>query len=293
MFDLLKQPVPFRMNPWKVILTASLCVFFVLAVFQPFGLSYASGYEKWIRVLGFPIVTAVSTAIVVFLLPLLSPSYFQEANWTWGRHLLSTFTTILLVTAGNILFNALLSGGVVRIGLNTLLAFLIITFSVGLIPMVLIGLFTQNIQLKQNLKEAKELNLHLQSKDGEEGIHQDTPSKETVTLTGTTKESLTLQPERFLYAESSGNYVKIVHLADEAKPAHILLRTTIAQAASAFEAYPGISRCHRAYLVNTQHIVNVEGNSQGFSLTLRHAKEEVPVSRTYTGVIRELLADKA
>ena len=108
----------------------------------------------------------------------------------------------------------------------------------------------------------------------------------SVLLAGSTKERLLLPPETLLYLEACGNYVKIFYEA-EGKPKQKLLRATIKQMEDALQPYPFILRCHRAFLVNTGQVVRVRGNSQGYRLQFRQTEEEVPVSRAYTGRIRE------
>lgn len=108
----------------------------------------------------------------------------------------------------------------------------------------------------------------------------------SVLLAGSTKERLLLPAETLLYLEACGNYVKIFYEA-EGKPKQKLLRATIKQMEDALQPYPFILRCHRAFLVNTGQVVRVRGNSQGYRLQFRQTEEEVPVSRAYTGRIRE------
>jgi len=286
---LLNQPFPYQGNPGKTVLIASVSVFFVLALFQPFGLSYLVGTDKWLRIFGFGLVTALCTTLGAVVMPMLFPRLYCDKNWTWGKYILSTCNIILLITIGNFLFNWSLSEIPAELLFKSFQIQLIITFLVGLIPATLITLFVQNYSLKQNLREAKSLNLHLQSK-AEIKISDPSPQNETVTLSGSTKESLSLSPEKFLYAEASGNYVKVYYLSDEKNATHTLLRSTITQIESILNSYNYIRRCHRAFLVNTNQIINVEGNSQGYNLSLKHSKEEIPVSRSYTKDIKEILS---
>lgn len=109
---------------------------------------------------------------------------------------------------------------------------------------------------------------------------------ETVLLAGSTKDYLSLDPHALLYLEACGNYVKIYYEA-EGKAKQRLLRATIKQMEGTLRPYRFILRCHRAFLVNTDRVIQVQGNSQGYRLLFRETAEEVPVSRAYTGIVRE------
>lgn len=291
---ILKQPLEYKYNRWKIILIVSLVVFFLLASFQPFGLDRVTPGERWLRIVGFTLVTASSTAVVAYLFPLVFTGFYNPEKWTWGKFLLNALFVQLFISLGNFAFDWSISDRPPGTFYAVLFSYVSITFLVGLLPMILLIMFTQNYVLKQNLKDAGKLNLHIRNK---EGIKTPQPPAGTdtingpFTLSGSTKEKITLLPQDFLYAEASGNYVKVYYLAGGNTVKSTLLRTTIIQVESLLENYPQIHRCHRAFIVNTFHVINVEGNSQGFNLSLEQTKDVVPVSRSYTKKIREALGE--
>lgn len=79
-----------------------------------------------------------------------------------------------------------------------------------------------------------------------------------------------------LFFEANHNYVN-VHLKNEVKK----IRTRLKNIEESLSAHPNIIRTHRAFLVNTDHVVDVQGNSKLLKLKLRESENEVPVSRTY------------
>lgn len=287
MFEILKQPLTAQSNRWSIILIASISVFLVLALFQPFQLDRLTSPGKWLVISGFTVVTTLFTSIAVFILPWIFPRFYAPANWTWGKYIVQTCVIMLFISVGNTLFARFFYVGSASALFPFFITYLSITLMVGFVPVTLTTLLVQNQALKQNLKEAKELNLRLQNK---ETVPVAETESNAITLSGSTKESVTLLPNRFIYAEASGNYVKVNYLTHENTPANILLRTTITQVESLLESVESIRRCHRAFLVNTSYIINVEGNSQGFSLSLKHTKDEVPVSRSFTKEIREIIS---
>lgn len=164
-------------------------------------------------------------------------------------------------------------------------SYFISAFIVGVIPSVFITFLTQNYYLRQNLKEAEQLNLKLQTIEEEKENH----NNNEITLTGTTKESITLNPNNILYIEANGNYIAIHYLSVHNEIKKILLRTTISLISEKLKDYSNIQRCHRAYLINIIFIFHVEGNMQGFLLEVKHTINKIPVSRKYTKSIKEKL----
>ena len=63
------------------------------------------------------------------------------------------------------------------------------------------------------------------------------------------------------------------------------MRCTLKQMEEQLQGVQGIMRCHRAYIVNIAHVEHVSGNGQGYRLTLKATKEQVPVSRQYAAAI--------
>jgi len=97
-------------------------------------------------------------------------------------------------------------------------------------------------------------------------------------------ESLRLNPDELLYAESDGNYV-IFHLEKEnARLEKKSIRNSITNIERQLKSCPRFFRTHRAFLVNLQKIENKEGNaSSGFRLKLKGTDNKIPVSRQNTG----------
>lgn len=285
MFEILSHPIPHKLHrPWRIVLIVSLTIFFVLAIFQPFGLNTVQS-GKWFRILGYTLVTATISAAILYLFPLIFRRFYTE-NWTVGKSLLNQSLIILLIATGNAVFTWVISGASFEVFAEFLLFFLAVTSLVAIVPLTFIHIFMQNHFLKVNLKEAVTLNRQLSKRQETAKTSQE---KENITLTGTTKDKITLSPTRMLYVEASGNYVNVHYLSEDGKVKQFLLRAAISHIETQLHDHEDIWRCHRAFLVNSFYIAGVEGNSQGFSLKLNHTNNTVPVSRTYAKKIREKL----
>ena len=111
-----------------------------------------------------------------------------------------------------------------------------------------------------------------------------------IVIEGQTNESLSVLPIDLLCVTSEGNYIKIAYLDHKsATYATKLLRTTMKQIETQLLPYTDIVRCHRAFLVNLNHVRHVTTSSAGLSLLLDSADIVIPVSRTYLDSIKSAL----
>lgn len=108
----------------------------------------------------------------------------------------------------------------------------------------------------------------------------------TLTLTGTTSESITLQIHDLLYIETVGNYVKVYHFSDRAVRCD-MLRATSKQMEDDLGPYPMIVRCHRAFLVNLEQVEQILSKSGSTQLLVKHCHSSLPVSRSHMAHIKE------
>lgn len=121
-----------------------------------------------------------------------------------------------------------------------------------------------------------------------EKISDNMPADRVVRLQGGTKNStIDLDLNRFLYAESDANYLKICLYGEQIET--ISLRMTVKMFEEATNAYPEIVRCHRAFVVNIRNVSYFEGSSDKGTLHFAVVKDVVPVSKTYAESITSAL----
>lgn len=110
-----------------------------------------------------------------------------------------------------------------------------------------------------------------------------------ITLTGSTREQIEVEASSILFLTSESNYVKVLHLDREGKVQSKMIRQTMNNIESQLNAYPYIIRCHRAFVVNLQHVRRASSSSSGLQLTLDATTLTVPVSKTYISLVRASL----
>ncbi|MGL5786015.1 MAG: LytR/AlgR family response regulator transcription factor [Bacteroidales bacterium] len=99
-------------------------------------------------------------------------------------------------------------------------------------------------------------------------------------------ESINIEPDKFVCAESDGNYLT-VYTFNSSQLTKTLIRLTISDFEKNFSSHQTILRVHRSYIINMRHIQRVNGNSRGYMLLLSAMQDPVPVSRTHSSHFSE------
>jgi DNA-binding LytR/AlgR family response regulator len=237
----------------------------------------------WV-LMGFAFITAFATSIVFILLPKVFKHCYRPDKWTIGKNLLNNFFLLLLLCICVVFYDYFIVMKQLPEYFHTGFPVdLFATLTIGIVPISIITMIAQNRVLKQNLHDTKKINKVLAGR-----TKSDVTEEGLITLTGSTKESITVKAEDLLYMEATGNYVN-VHYRQDNKITCKLLRSTIRQVEEALQRQSVFVRCHRTFIVNTGKIYHVTGNAQGYKLSLYDISEKVPVSRTYLKSLRDIL----
>ena len=110
----------------------------------------------------------------------------------------------------------------------------------------------------------------------------------TITLTGTTSETVTLQISHLLYIEAVGNYVKVYRLEDGQVQTD-MLRATSKQIEEELRDYNTVVRCHRAFLVNLGQVEQIITRSGTMQLLIKHCNDSLPVSRSNMAQVKSAI----
>ena len=168
-------------------------------------------------------------------------------------------------------------------GIKGFIIFQFFTLIIGIFPVVAITLISYNIKLSQNIKTAAEVNDLLITKPAES--HFD----ESILLVGDNKkDKLEIKLSNLIYIESIGNYIQVSYLHN-GKIAKKVLRGAIKRIESETTQYSTLVKCHRAFIVNIDHVASVKGNSQELKITLKNIDIEIPVSRNNSQKIKNAL----
>ena len=148
------------------------------------------------------------------------------------------------------------------------------TFIAYVLPVYGIIIIAEKFLLKKHVAQARKLSEHFKNK-----IQQ--PSSGKITLQSIlTKEDLTIDVSLLLYIEAQGNYCKVYQLEGKTpkmKMIHLTMKLAEEQCSSA----SNLLRCHKSFIVNTDYIIRVTGNSRGYQLCLEHTDVKIPLSKHY------------
>jgi hypothetical protein len=286
--EYLNRPTYAVDRPWTLALLNAIVVGLILAIFEPFHYRLNS-LIQFAVLWTFIGLTFIASVLAFVVIPKIFRRFYDPDQWTIGKNILHCFLFLLFIGVCTFIYDRYF---LIKAdfwtdfgthGFYTILSIdMLAAFTIGVIPLIF-GLFiVENNALKRNLLEAQRLNKLLSERP-----RQEEEAGETIALSGDTKDSISLIPENILYMEASGNYVDICY-KEEAKEKHKLLRSTIKQMEEMMQPFQYCVRCHRAYIVNINHIRNISGNAQGYRLSLTGTALEIPVSRTYLKELKDL-----
>ena len=282
----------------RIISTTFMVV--ALAVFKPFGLE-AWQWQAYVHlavfwVIGFSI--CMLTDIILKYIVKMPRSFQKGVDYIIRRNLWFQFINTPLVALGICLYRHFVLSNRVEGNqfsvvnfLETLVIIAFCSFAIGLYwrfkyrSKYLAMELEETRLLNEELKKVQESKVH-DSDDVQKNATS--PVDASLTLTGTTNESVTLQISHLLYIEAVGNYVKVSHLCDNQVHAD-MLRATMKQMEETLQNYPMIVRCHRAFLVNLSQVEQIVSHSGSTQLIVKHCHESLPVSRSNMSTIKEAL----
>jgi DNA-binding LytR/AlgR family response regulator len=222
---------------------------------------------------GYGLVTFLILIFDLLLLPLILRRMINFNEWTLIKQILWTSWIIFTIGIANYFYSTFIFIGLK--GWRIFLLFEFFTLTIGIIPVIFVTVIGNNLRLSANLREAKIFN---ESITNGRDIVENLQKIKFIASNG--KEVLEMDPSNLLYIESMGNYITITHLKDGSLKKTIL-RCTMKRAEEECADNSSVVKCHRAYLVNVNHIVHIHGNSQGLKLTLHNTDIQIPVSRNY------------
>ena len=282
----------------RIISTTFMVV--ALAVFKPFGLD-AWQWQAYVHLVAFWVIgfsICMLTDIILKYIVKMPRSFQKGVDYIIRRNLWFQLINTPLVALGICLYRHFVLSNRVEGNqlsvvnfLETLVIIAFCSFAIGLYwrfkyrSKYLAMELEETRLLNEELKKVQESKVH-DSDDVQKNATS--PVEASLTLTGTTNESVTLQISHLLYIEAVGNYVKVSHLRDNQVHAD-MLRATMKQMEETLQGYPMIVRCHRAFLVNLSQVEQIVSHSGSTQLIVKHCHESLPVSRSNMSTIKEAL----
>lgn len=255
-------------NPEKGSVIFFGIIFLFLILYRPVEIHSSTFLNVEVTMLLYSLLSGVTIYLMIIGFKKLSRNKETGENWNLLKELVSII--LLMIGLGSVIF---LSAFIIeepgdRWNLSTYFDSLIRTALVGLIPFLFFTVFNLKYLTESSLSRAKMPDIE---PEREKLISIDTPLK---------KEELKFYPSQLIYAESQGNYLKVV-LEKEQQVKEIQVRCSISGFEEQCSSIPFIMRIHRAFIINLNKIDEARGNSLGYRLKIGSINSEIPVSRGY------------
>ncbi|HRW62956.1 MAG TPA: LytTR family DNA-binding domain-containing protein [Bacteroidales bacterium] len=271
----LKQPFPKAENKWKIIIFISLFVAAFLIIFQPFNINLYKGNNKLIVLSGYGLITFFILVFDMIVLENIFKKFYNDQNWKIWKEFVALTWVIFSIGLGNAIYTSIVFDFYFEVGIRFYINFQLITIVVGIIPITVLIVSKQKYLSTKYSYSANNLNRKLEKEKTASSVNQQ------IKIFGDNqKDFIEFDLNDFLFIESSGNYIE-VHYLENNKDIRKTLRNTIKNSLNFFQDITEVLQCHRAFIVNTNKIINAKGNSQGLILHLENCDYEVPVSRNY------------
>jgi len=250
-------------------------VYFILAVFEPFGLSLSTSPYKSIKLIGHGVISGGMVYLSENFVPRRLPWIYNLETWTIGKAIIHGVSMLLIMS--------IVLWGYTEMAFPNdpfapdLLQSIKYTFILGVIPSIVI-LGWNYIQF---LKRRQEKYVRTPLITG--GLEQ------PIRLIGSSNgAAFAVQPSRIILCTAMGNYV-LVYYENGASVERQMIRKTLTSLKKELTSENFI-RCHRSHLVNMEKVLSQEGNTKGIKLKLKGIENKVQVSRRYVPIIREWIS---
>ncbi len=274
----------------KVRIISVTFVVLALAIFKPFGLPVWQ-WETYLHLFNIGLLGLFScfvTETILRFIVRMPRLYDQGVDYIIRRNLwfqcINTFLVSLMISLyRHFVLSSRLENNHLSWSnfLETLIIIGFCSFAIGLYWRYKF----RSRYLAAELEETRQLNEQLARSQASEDI---TNPSETVTLTGSTTETVTLPVSSLLYIEAVGNYVKVYQWREE-QLHNDMLRATTKQLEETLRPYTNIVRCHRAFLVNIGQVEHIISNAGTMQLVMKHGHDSIPVSRSNMSQIKEVI----
>lgn len=255
-------------------LIIGLFIFLFLYIFKPFGIySIQKGILTY--TFGFGVITFLVQCFVLIIIPRVFKNKFNDENWTVGKNVI--FLTFLVLTIA--IFNWLYNNNTQEVSsefpLINFYQMISYTFMVGVFPVLIFTFLSEKIHRERREKNSEKLmkfkkpNLVLKKE------------KKIIVFGNNKEENISFYLSDLIYISSQGNYASFFLNSDNGVKEHIL-RNTLTNINSNLDSFSNIIRCHKSYIINSNHMCSIAGNARGYFLTSLLTAKKIPVSRKYS-----------
>jgi len=291
----LRSPFPFYLNSDRdnllVVLGITAFTLLFLLIFRPFGL--ADDIKQPEAPFVFSGIAFAVLFVHVLAVPRIVPRYFDDSCWTLGGFALYNLWIIAVIGVfGTMYGHFVLANPCHDTFWHHLLVEQFRVLTIGIFPVSAMIFLIRNRMLARTLLEVETANRNLGIRRQDQqpalsAIGQPSANGHHWIIRTDTQEQLELPRGALLYAEADDNYSRI-HWVEAGKAQERMLRLTLKNLE---EQLPGetVVRVHRSFLANLARVDELRGNASGYRLFFSPAEAEVPVARTRSRDVLDLI----
>lgn len=278
MLRFLKKSYPFNedlKHNAKVIFFISVGVLAFILVFQPIEI-YSHPRKLVFLIAGFFLSTFVTLAINLLVLPSLFPRLFRSEKWNVGKEILWDIWLLLNVSFADFLIYTRLFE-IMNLHFSDVGKILLI----ACLPLAVLIVINQERLLRAHLKSALQMNERLMKSRNlkETLIHLESEYK---------TDSISITADALVLIRSADNYIEVYYRSN-GNVKKQMVRSSLKKAEETLRDFDFIFKCHRSYIININHIKEVRGDSQGYTLFFDQIDFPVPVSQNYIEEFKKLI----
>jgi len=278
MFKFLNKPYPFSDDlKYNSIMTffISVGVFLFLLLFQPFNISSIPPERKYYFMLGFGLVTFLTLSINLLFLTSIFNRMFSNTEWNIKKEIIWNSWILFTIATGYYFYCR--RTGMLEFQFNYVITLLL----AAIFPISAMIIINYNRIMRSHLKMARDLNIKLkENKQKQEKIVH--------FISDYQKDNLSIKVNLILFIRSANNYIEVFWKEHETVKSQ-LVRCSMTKAEEVLKDDKFIFKCHRSYLVNSNYIEKVEGNSQGYRLFIEKVDFTIPVSKNFSNKLNEMI----
>jgi len=282
MLDFLNKPYPFDHDlktNIRGISGISLGIFLFILFFQPVELEAFDFNNRLLIMAGYGVITLIILATARLLIPWIFIKSITHGNWYLKQEIiLNASIWILNATA-----YAFYTRYVAHVSISMYLMFKIVVLSLA--PVIVLIIINERKFLREYLKNLTEQESEVKTAGDKKNDHS---SDEVEFYSESRSDWIRLTIRDIILIQSADNYVEIIYKEND-RNQKFLMRNTLKNIEEQFKRYNNIIRCHRAFIVNINHVSKLAKSYQGFRLKLTGLDTEVPVSRQYLLKVKESL----
>jgi len=271
MLGILNQPYPFFHKGTELLRNTLLIFvigFFFDYFFEPFNVNRAEHhFAYWVICL----IHVGGASAAYFVYSSVISHFVDEDDWVLGKEALYALFLLLFIGVLNFFWRDLIYDNPDNFSLHYFIEEIRNTFLSGTLIMLLVITINFNLLRRKNQSQAE----YFEPKKS-----ADNYSKSVSIQAAIPSDNFELDPSHLLCIRSDGNYVEF-YVREGEQTKKLIKRLTLQKAADQLADFPFIQKTHRAFMVNTRQVKRMEGNAQGYQLTVDQLHFPIPVSRRH------------